>query len=120
MDLLPGPQEPSHAMEMERSLSLLQDKCAGALAEDDNGGAEADLLKLQAFIKECCGSKDSPLVQFIERVVERLKADRACDPMGDEDEESHGEESHEEEAEDVDLSIVGPAASPWAFRCLSS
>ncbi|KAJ3171792.1 hypothetical protein HDU87_008260 [Geranomyces variabilis] len=93
-------------MEMERSLSLLQDKCADAMAEDDDAGAEADLLKLQAFFKEFCGSKDSPLVKFIDRVVERLKVDRlgahaACDPVGDED-----EESHEEEAEDVDLGIV--------------
>ncbi|KAJ3168140.1 hypothetical protein HDU87_001221, partial [Geranomyces variabilis] len=77
-----------------------QDKCASALAEDDNADAEANLLKLKAFIKECCGSKDSAIVQFIERVVECLKADKvhtAVDLTGEDDEESHEEEEEEEE-----------------------
>ncbi|KAJ3143898.1 hypothetical protein HDU89_001359, partial [Geranomyces variabilis] len=60
-------------------LSLLEEKCAAILAEEDDANAkgEANIGKLEAFLKEIYGNTASAFVQFIERAVRHFKANKA-------------------------------------------
>ncbi|KAJ3145155.1 hypothetical protein HDU86_001133 [Geranomyces michiganensis] len=106
-ELQPRPKDPSFATEMEGIFSLLEDKCAAALAEEEDGDAGADLLKLGSFIREVTGKKDSFMIQFIERVVKRLKADKArVAPSILTENEAEEEEEEEEEEENADPGTI--------------
>ncbi|KAJ3154554.1 hypothetical protein HDU86_004683 [Geranomyces michiganensis] len=83
------------------------EECTAALAEEEDAdaGAESDLLKLGSFIREISGKKDSSVVQFIERALKRLKADKARAAAAVEEEEDQEEEEDDEE-EDTDPGAI--------------